>query len=459
MTERAWPHGFRDGLGGALALLADRFSDDELSRLRGRFAVAEHFEPVLGADGDVEGWIPTRWPLACDAALATLAARALAPSDPAVQTVLQRLRADCDDDELRRWAGAIHTSWPRHALEAEIALIASLPSSDASRALAQSHRLLPLTSYDVHRSLASSSAASAAALLRLALETGVLTLEKVIDTVCGWAPEGGHGARTSAPHLTPSTWPGFAVLVDGAVDATLPTRLAEAFASATGVDEASERFETLTEGLEGAGLVAVVGDEGVVLRRGTVQAWTTDGSSVSHIAAPCSRNKAASSTWVLSAGTIDEAALPLVATGPVDRALGRLLPFRTPGLAELFSVTSPHAESAPPRPGAVALVRAPASPAPSLLPDPVELASRRAALEALVDEALRGTHGLFAEVAVAGHDGTNGALEQIAVLRVLIVRDDVEGASSELDAVAAIEDAIAARPGLAPCEVVGDYVK
>lgn len=457
MTERALPHGFRDGLGGALALLADRFTDDELIRLRGRFAVAEHYEPVVGADGDVEAWIPTRWPLACDAALATLAARVLAPSDPALQMVLERLRADCDDDELRRRAGAIHTLWPRHELEAEIALMASLPSSDASRALAQAHRLLPLSSYDVHRSLASSSAASAAALLRLALEAGGLTFEEVIETVCGWAPVGGHGARTLAPHLTPATWPGFAVLLDGAPDTTLPMRLAEAFATATSFDEVRERFETLTEGLDGAGLIAIVGDEGVVLRRGTVQAWLTDGSSVSHIAAPCSRTKAASSTWVLGAGAIQEAALPLGATRPVDRALGRLLPSPTPGLAELFS--GPRKESAPARPGAVALVRAPASPSPSLPPDPVELASRRAALEALVDEVLRATRGLFAKVTEAGHDGTNGALEQIPVLRVLIVRDDIEGASSELDAVRALEDAIAARPELSPCEVVGDYVK
>lgn len=457
MTDSALPHGFHDGLGGALALVADRFSDADLEHLRGCFAVVEHFEPVLDPDGEVDGWLPTRWPLECDAALATLAARALAPNDPALQLALARLRAGCDDDELRRMAGVVRADMSRVELENELVRIASRPSSDASRALARAHRLVPLASYDVHRSLASSSASAAATLLRLALAANALTPRQLVETARGWAPVGHHGSRSSAPHLMPATWPGFAVLLAGTTDATLPARLAEGFATAPDLDVARARFEASTEGLEGAGLVALLGDEGIVLRRGTVRAWRMDAVSVTDVVAPSARHGAQWATWGLGVGELDEAALPSVATRPLDRALGRLLPSDAPGLAELFF--GPSKRSTPARLAAVALVRAPTSPRPSIPPDPIDLATRRAALEALVEQALQGTRGLDATVVEAGYDGTNDAWEQLAVLRAVVIRDDVAGSSSELDAVRAIERALEARPELSPCEVVGDYVK
>ena len=81
----AFPQGWCDGLGGSLALLADRFTPAERLALRGRFAVLE------GWTDSPQGWHPTRWPLSFDAALATMAARALAPAEPWLERTLAQL--------------------------------------------------------------------------------------------------------------------------------------------------------------------------------------------------------------------------------------------------------------------------------------------------------------------------------------------------------------------------------
>lgn len=459
MSVLARPHGFGDGLGGAIALVADRLAAADLECLRGCFAVVERFEPVHDHDGYVAGWLPTRWPLECDAALATFAARALASSDPALRAVLDRVRVGCEDDELRSLAGIVDAGAPSEELERQIVRIASRPSSVASRALAQAHRLLPLTSYDVHRSLPSVSASMAATLILLALESGSITPRQLVETVRAWAPTGAHAGRTTAPRVLTATWPGFAVLLAGPSDPTLPVRLAEGFATAPSLDAAHARFESLTEGLEGAGLVALLGDEAVIFRGGFVHAWWTDGARVTRVLGPRTHDThhtLSSVTWGLHVGELPDAALRTAAEPPLERVLARLVPSRSKGLAELFSPTT---EREPPPDAAAVLLRAPHSPRPSISADPNELASRRARVETLVERELRGTSGLEASVDVAGHDGTNAAMEQVGVLRVTVIRDDASGSSSELDAARAIELALAARPDLSPCEVVGEYVK
>ncbi len=428
----ALPHGFRDGLGGALALVADRFDDATLEPLRGRFAIVEDWS----FDGDA--YFSSRWPLACDAALATLAARATLTGHAAFEGAFCLVRDSDEATTPRIAADALLCRLDDDASWEDWYTLAFLRAHATARGGAMSHV--------VALGEASASAGWAAELLRWALDRGALTPKEIASLVERWAPAAEHVARVRSAGLADmftgretrtdllaESWPGFAVVVDGTSEPRVGEDLAELFATRPW-DEAVREARSRAERYRGLGVVALrPGGRGVVVRAGTVRAWLADDA---HVEADVEGERTSDAgTWALHVGEM------------------------TPRRPSMEGATlAAWARPAPPE--AFAVVREPNAPVP-FVPKLASARTRAEAIGVVAAPLLVDAHGVDLRVSFADDPSLpiDGAGERDVMVEINVVRDDVEDASDEEAVASELRRRLRERPDLEPHVVTSTYIK
>ncbi|MCA9615287.1 MAG: hypothetical protein KC586_21175 [Myxococcales bacterium] len=426
----AWPHGFRDGLRGALALIADRLGD-AATPLRGRFALVEDWR----FDGDV--YHPSAWPLACDAALATFAASVALDGHPAFELARSVVRDSSDVETVATAAEALLARLGDDASWEDWYTHAFLRAHSAARGGAMS-RCVALGQ-------ATAAAGWAAELLRWALEREALTPEEIVALVESWAPEAEHLARVRTPGLAAlrtgevgaecvaASWPGLAIVADGTTDRARLDAWASSFATKS-LDDALGEVARHADALRGLGVIALrPGGRGTVWRSGSVEAWVADDSRVdTKVEGELVREGA---TWALHVGAMEPRRPTRAGAGLVAWTGGANL-------------------------DAFAALREPASPRPHV----PRWADARVRAEALVSAAVPflvdgDATGLDLRVRFEddAREPVDGALERDVVVVITVVRADVDGAADEDAAAEALRARLPAALG--PLEVDATDVK